>query len=531
KPPQEPGVPSVLGSDGFAVQPIELPAEAYYPGLKEDLRAEERERTATELGTARQTLKRSEEILRTARQQHERLRELAARPGDVENRPTAAMLLQAEQAHLDARLTHRVDVQHVIQAEAAERSLEARICADDARYRGLGDAATLAQAAFQAEKQLAWEDSQLRSARAERGLILAERQLAIDANARPQVEKAQQELAAARGTADTARAALATAGEAYTPLSPVYPNRSTGRRRALARWISSPANPLTARVAVNHMWMRHFGRALVETPSNFGRNGKSPSHPELLDWLAVEFMENGWQMKHIHRLMVTSRTYRLRSAQGVVDHPNLARDRDNRTYWKANPRRMEAEVVRDSLLACAEELDPAVGGHEIDPSLGASSRRRSLYFAIHGEAKMPFLELFDAADVCDCYERGSSVRPQQALALANSELPLAASRLLAQKLAPQAEGSGTNELLRDRAFIELAFEQVLSRRPTDQEVLVSLEFLAGQRRDLAAVPESERTAPASAAAGLPPAAADGTHRAWESLVHALFNHNDFVTVR
>ncbi|MBL8223469.1 MAG: DUF1553 domain-containing protein, partial [Bryobacterales bacterium] len=100
---------------------------------------------------------------------------------------------------------------------------------------------------------------------------------------------------------------------AYTTFGPVYPAQSTGRRLALARWIASPDNPLTARVAVNHIWMRHFGEPIVPSVFDFGRNGKPPSHPELLDWLATEFMRSGWSMKAIHRLIVTSNTYRMRS--------------------------------------------------------------------------------------------------------------------------------------------------------------------------------------------------------------------------
>jgi hypothetical protein len=308
----------------------------------------------------------------------------------------------------------------------------------------------------------------------------------------------------------------------------VYPARSTGRRLALAKWIASPQNPLTARVAVNHLWLRHFGRGLVETPSNFGRSGRVPSHPELLDWLAVELMERGWKMKPIHRLIVTSKTYRLRSHTMNAVHPNVAVDRDNRLYWRANTRRMEAETVRDCILACAGELDPVIGGQELDAAVGLTSRRRSLYFAIHGEAKMPFLELFDAPDVCDCYERVSSVRPQQALALTNSELPLIHSRLLAAKIWTRVSGAAADPSAREAEFVRSAFLQVLSRPATDQEVQASLEYLVQQTQELAAANPQE---PAAPAAGIPPPASSAAQRARETLIHALFSHNDFVTVR
>ncbi len=217
--------------------------------------------------------------------------------------------------------------------------------------------------------------------KAEKDLLIASRQARADAKNQPSLDAAKRKLIEVQGSLDAARGNLQTAGDTYTPLSPIYPDRSSGRRLALARWIASENNPLTARVAVNHLWSKHFGRALVDTPANFGRSGHSPSHPELLDWLAVELMEEGWQSKHLHRAMVTSATYRLQSKVPSADHPSLLTDRDNDWYWRANPRRMEAEVVRDTVLACADELDRTLGGQEIDAALGLTSRRRSLYFA------------------------------------------------------------------------------------------------------------------------------------------------------
>jgi hypothetical protein len=516
KPPIEPGVPAVLGGPEFSVAPIDLPPEAYYPGLRPFVRAEERAKTSAELTDARQTLAKAQDLVAAAERQLADLRAQAVQPVTAQNRPSRAALVQAEQALLDARLTYRVDEQHVAQAAARARALDARILADDARYRGAGDAAGMAQAASQAEKQAAWEGAELRMRRAERTTVATERKAAADAAAKPEVDQSQKELADARAAADAARAALAGTGDTYAPLSPTYPTRSTGRRLALARWIANSSNPLTARVAVNHIWLRHFGRGLVETPANFGRNGKAPSHPELLDWLAVELMGQGWRMKVIHRLIVTSRAYRLRSNLGATVHPNLVRDRDNRLYWRANARRMEAEVVRDSVLACAGELDTTLGGQELDADQGLMSRRRTLYFASHGEGKMPFLDLFDAADVCDCYERTSSVRPQQALALANSELTLSQSRSLAEKLWMNSSNPA-DAGQRQVEFVRGAFEQVLSRPATEEELRISLDYLAQQERDLAAAE--------------PQQAGNAAQRARATLIHALFNHNDFVTIR
>ena len=213
----------------------------------------------------------------------------------------------------------------------------------------------------------------------------------------------------------------------YTPLSPVYPARSTGRRAALARWITDRDNPLTARVAVNHLWRWHFGTPLVATTHDFGRNGARPAHPELLDWLAVELMEPSagvapWSMKALHRRIVTSAATGWLRTPPMAGDPDRRIDPENRGYWHFPAARMEAEEVRDSLLHVAGGLDPTLGGPDIDLDQGLTSRRRSLYFTHHGEARMPFLELFDAPDACDAYRRTTSVVPQQALALVNNEL-------------------------------------------------------------------------------------------------------------
>src|SRR5262249_13367251 len=161
-----------------------------------------------------------------------------------------------------------------------------------------------------------------------------------------------------------------------------YPEYSTGRRLALARWITSKENPLAARVAINHIWLRHFGSPLVPTVFDFGLNGKPPTNQALLDWLAVELMENNWQMKHIHRLIVKSRTFRLastvRGQESGVRCQEL--DPENLYYWRANPRRMEAEIVRDATLYVAGSLDETRGGPELDQSAGLTNPRRSLYF-------------------------------------------------------------------------------------------------------------------------------------------------------
>jgi hypothetical protein len=389
-----------------------------------------------------------------------------------------------------------------VAAEAELRSLQVRIAADDARYgRGPGHPDTLARSASQAERTAALATAEVGALEAEAALTAAKAKK--DAAATTAAEK---QLTAAKKMVETARLALAKDTTAYTPLSPAYPTTSTGRRRALAQWIANRDNPLTARVAVNHIWMRHFGRPLVETVSDFGRNGKKPTHPELLDWLAVEFMGRGWSMKHLHRLIVTSAAYRRASA----DRGTQTADADNRWLWGFPRRRMEAEAVRDSLLHVADTLDRALGGLDLDPDKDANSRRRGLYFTIHPEVggHLQMLEMFDAPDPCDCYRRSESLVPQQALALTNSALIAEQSKAVATKL-----GSAGS----DDAFIVAAFEQVLSRPPTGEETKTCQEFLTKQ-------------VALYRAAGAKPVS-DPQLRARTSLVRALFNHNDFVTIR
>jgi len=267
---------------------------------------------------------------------------------------------------------------------------------------------------------------------------------------------------------------------------------------------------------MNHIWLRHFGQAIVPSVSDFGRNGRPPSHPALLDWLAVEFMDCGWSTKAMHRLIVTSNTYRQASTS---DPANVAIDRDNKYLWHMPSRRMEAEIVRDCIFYVAGKLEPTLGGREIDYHLGLTTPRRSVYFRHAAEKEMEFLKIFDCAAVTECYQRKESVLPQQALALANSEVTLKHSRLLARELSTKA-GSAPE------AFTTAVFERVLSRPPTSAELAECVTFLKQRARRAG---EKQASAAPSAAGQMP--AADPIMRARENLVHVLMNHNDFVTVR
>jgi hypothetical protein len=250
-----------------------------------------------------------------------------------------------------------------------------------------------------------------------------------------------------------------------------------------------------------------MGKPLVPTVFDFGRKGTPPTHPELLDWLAVELMEHGWSMKHLHRLIVTSSAYRMSSTSAGASTKTLAADPENRYYWRGNPIRMEAELVRDSLLSLAGELDPARGGPTV-PANDEKSRRRSLYFFHSHNDYMEFLSTFDGASVLDCYRRAESIVPQQALALENSPLAAAMAEKIARRIAAEKPNAS------DREFVRAAFLTVLAVEPSDAEATASLDAL----NQLAAIAQKQNRP-------------DPTSRARANLVHALLNHNDFVTVR
>ncbi|HVW39436.1 MAG TPA: DUF1553 domain-containing protein, partial [Pirellulales bacterium] len=414
--------------------------------------------------------------------------------------PDAATIEAKRQAALaqirfDAvRLTVSASEANLQAAKLELTSLEARIAAGNARYTQAGDA----------------------------------KPLAIEAKPGTEAERAatQAKVDQTRQSAQAAQAATQDS-EAFTLLSPEYPAESTGRRTALAKAIIDRGNPLAARVAVNHLWMRHFGQPLVATVFDFGRNGKPPSHPELLDWLAVELMEGGWKMKRVHRLIVTSSAYRMSSA-GRNASAGAHDDRENRWLWRFPRRQLEAEAVRDSVLSSAGQLDLALGGQEIEHAQAAATRRRSLYISHHGESREGLLDMFDAANPAECYRRTQTVAPQQALALVNAELTLVPSRALARRLWQEVIVRTPDESQRDAAFVDAAFEQLLTRSPSAAERREALALLGAQMEVYRASP-ADGGAADLADASLP--AADAALRAKESLVHVLYSHHDFITIR
>jgi hypothetical protein len=334
----------------------------------------------------------------------------------------------------------------------------------------------------------------------------------------PAAQKAKEIAAAEQALAKAEAASKAPETTNYARRAvKTYPATSTGRRLAFAKWIANRDNPLAARVAVNHVWLRHFGAALAPGVFDLGRNAQPPTHPALLDWLAAEFMERGWSLKELHRLILTSAAYRRHS---TPDRGGLARDPDNVYLWRFAPRRAEAEVVRDSLFFVADRLDETRGGPDLPYAQGLTLNRRSLYFQHAQEKQVEFLLLFDTAAVTECYQRRQAIMPQQALALANSELALRHARLSARTL----HGAGG---IADDTFVERAFEKVLSRAPTDAEKQTCVKFLKEQTKKFAA-PKLSR--PPLDRDGATPAA-EPELRARENLVHVLFNHHEFVTIR
>jgi hypothetical protein len=263
-------------------------------------------------------------------------------------------------------------------------------------------------------------------------------------------------------------------------------------RTRLARWMADPSHPLTARVIVNRLWQGHFGAGLVRTASDFGTKGDRPSHPELLDWLAATLVENGWRLKPIHRLIVLSAAYRQASqSNGSAEAPRS--DPENRLLWRFNRRRLEAEEIRDAMLAVSGRLNRKVGGPSVmvpvapelvdllykpsqwkvtpDP---AEHDRRSIYLVAKRNLRLPFFETFDAPTLlASCPRRESSTHAPQALELLNGRLSNDLAEAFAARLTRETGGEP------DR-LVERAFALALGRPPTSEERALSRAFLREQ---------------------------------------------------
>ncbi len=396
------------------------------------------------------------------------------------------------------------------QLRAANQQLEAaRAKNDSAASKTAELRGAMIRALFAAEKAKADKPLAQAAAAAEANYKLAQAEAALaKVEQDTKATDADKKLKAAREALEKAKAKAVAPGAAYTALPASlkaqegpeetnnatvqsYPESSTGRRLAFAQWVADKRNPLTARVLVNHLWTRHFGASLVPDVGDLGRRSAPPLHQDVLDTLTVDFMNHGWSLKHLHRAMVLSDLYRRSSSNAGAEAQTLAADPDNACYWRMNPRRMEAQVVRDSLLQLAGKLDLTLGGPSLDPAASETSPRRSLYFIQNADVEHRFLATFDNANVLECYRRNESIVPQQALALTNSKL----SRECAEALAVKMKAIG------DAAFIPQAFLFVLGRAASEAEQLASSSGLAALQNNRSL------------------------------FLQALFNHNDFVTLR
>jgi hypothetical protein len=264
-----------------------------------------------------------------------------------------------------------------------------------------------------------------------------------------------------------------------------------GRRAVLARWLTSAKNPLTARVLVNRVWAWHFGQGIVRTPSDFGTQGEPPTHPELLDWLARDFIEHGWSLKHLHRLILLSSTYQM---QSLASGRGLKVDAENRLLWHFPRRRLEGETIRDSLLACSGTLNgkqfgppvvPPLSKEELTGLFDAGSKwpvtrdtgahtRRSIYLLERRTFSYPMFAAFDPPEVMtSCPRRLQTVVPTQALTLLNSPLPRQQAAAFAQRLLRECGE-------RPESIVPHAWQLAFGRPPTAKEMDRALVFIQEQ---------------------------------------------------
>jgi hypothetical protein len=267
-------------------------------------------------------------------------------------------------------------------------------------------------------------------------------------------------------------------------------NGSSQRRLALAKWIASPENPVTARVMVNRLWQYHFGRGIVRSSSDFGYQGTPPTHPELLDWLAIEFIARGWSMKSMHKLMMMSNTYQMAS---TANEAALAKDPLNDLFWRFDMRRLTAEEVRDSILMATGELNPKMNGPSVYPPLPAEvlatasnpgagwgnsspeeAARRSIYVHVKRSLRHPLLSSFDAPDTdTGCAVRVSTTVPTQALGMLNSKFMKEQAEALAKRLEEERPGDV-------KAQIALAIRLTTGRTPDAKEIDEDAAFIEKQ---------------------------------------------------
>ena len=288
--------------------------------------------------------------------------------------------------------------------------------------------------------------------------------------------------------------------------------KTTGRRTALANWLTKPDHPLTARVMVNRLWQQHFGKGIVATPGDFGNQGDKPTHPELLDYLATEFVRSGWKIKEMHRLMVLSTAYRQSSA---FNEAGAKIDEENKLLWRVSRRRLDGEALRDSILAVSGSLDLKMGGPSVFPELPAEMKqsgwtaspeltqrnRRSIYVYVKRNLRYPLFITFDSPDRCEtCSKRFVTTTAPQALMLLNDKMIVDRAKGFAERILKEVGE-------KPEAVVESAYRIALSRMPNSEERTALHSFLTKKSGDSVTMKE---------------AVAD--------LCHALMNLNEFVYV-
>jgi hypothetical protein len=293
----------------------------------------------------------------------------------------------------------------------------------------------------------------------------------------------------------SARRFVSTASAKHEQL----PARTSGRRTALARWIGDANNPLTTRVIVNRIWQQHFGQGIVATPSDFGRNGTPPSHPELLDWLTVQFVADDWSFKQLHKRILMSSTWR-QSADHPLASDHQSKDPSEQLLWRSRVRRLKAEQIRDSMLTLGGELDKTLGG----PSVDESKPRRALYVQSFRNKTETFLHSFDLANgLQSVAERDATTTPVQALMLINGDYSLRSAAAMAQHVDKRAAGDSP------AAACELALRLSWGRPPQQHELMAALQFVGASPGDESPGIEMDRLV---------------------DLCHVLLNSNEFLYI-
>ncbi len=551
------GVPAILAFDELKIEPMSLPVEAWQPErrpwvLDAYISAAQKRVTAaeSELKNSREKVLAAIESEAKAKKEKEEAAKQAA-VDILERTPIVADSFK----NLDARAEQSIAEAALIIAQAELESVERRAEAQRAEWNPQDQQLqNKTNAAVRAERLVTVAKSRHSVTVAEQTLqrAAAEKKEAAEKTLREAREALEKAVKATETEVAPTDQYAKFKGAMWTPTRFLnsgnddpevkFQSQSSGRRTALANWITDRRNPLTARVAVNHIWTRHIGQPLVPTMFDFGRKGTPSTHPELLDWLASELIASGWSMKHVHSLILNSAAYRMSSSarvQNSEEHNSegekgrkgdgeknatvnpsspalplspspslllfpstcLQSDPENHLWWRRVPIRLESQLVRDSLLALAGTLDPTRGGPSVPSGQQETSTRRSLYFFHSNNERNLFLTTFDEALVRDCYRREQSIVPQQALALSNSPLALDAAEKIALRL--------SEHQLDDAAFIRAAFRFVTGINPNQDEIATSAAALEAWKKF--------------------PGGNDKSARA--NLVWTLINHNDFVTLR